>query len=131
MEGMDGRVKPGLRPVIVLELVKFQGDPFSSDIETLTTEAVVDTGFTEELMVDVELLAKLEWHPGDYESLMTTDGPVPYQTYKGEVIWHGRRRAVLAYGCKGVTLIGMSLLEKNRLWINVIVGDTVAIDPLR
>lgn len=84
-------------------------------------EAVVDTGFTGELML-----------PGDLIDLLGFPrvGELPITLGDGMVLWQGEERIVQVLRTDGKPLIGMSLLYGNRLIVDVVTDGTVTIENL-
>ena len=50
--------------------------------------------------------------------------------YDGQVIWHGRRRNVLVLEAGGEPLMGMVLLWRNRVTLEVRANGEVVIEEL-
>jgi len=51
--------------------------------------------------------------------------------YLASVVWQGRRKDVLISQAAGTPLVGMSLLDGNRLTMDVVNGGDVTIEELR
>ena len=94
-------------------------------------EAIVDTGFTGFLTLPGALVAALElpWlcrQPG-----ILADGSVDFfDVYTAMVMWDGQSRTVEVDDAEAEPLLGMSLLDRHSLWIEVVTGGAVTITPL-
>ena len=94
-------------------------------------QAIVDTGFTGFLTLPAGLIAAmtLPWlcrQPG-----ILADGSVDFfEVYVGEVLWDGHLRKVEVEGAETEPLVGMSLLDRHSLRIDVVSGGNVAITAL-
>ena len=92
--------------------------------------AVVDTGFSEFLVLPYELLATLGPAPEREEQLTLGNGEIAsMSTYVVEVEWSGGWKAVKAYGSEGEALVGMKLLLGCDLFVRVTPDGEVRIEP--
>jgi clan AA aspartic protease len=118
---MDGTVTPSLQAIVK---VVVQG---SSD-RPAEVEAVIDTGFTGDLTLPKGLVSALGSQSGGIFHANLGDGRRIVMNYhEAVVIWHGQPRAVEVLESDTPPLIGMSLLEGNRLTMDVIPGGRVTI----
>ena len=109
---------------IRLGVIDPQGHP--QDIE-----AVIDTGFTGFLTLPLALVTAfgLSWlcrQPG-----ILADGRVEYfDVYIATVIWDGQPRTIEVEAADTEPLVGMSLLDRHSLRIDVLSGGVVTISAL-
>jgi clan AA aspartic protease len=109
---------------IRLGVIGLQGHP--QDIE-----AVIDTGFTGFLTLPPALVTALglSWlcrQPG-----ILADGRVEYfDVYIATVIWDGQPRTIEVEAADTEPLVGMSLLDRHSLRIDVLSGGVVTISAL-
>jgi clan AA aspartic protease len=94
-------------------------------------EAVIDTGFTGFLTLPPALVTALglSWlcrQPG-----ILADGRVEYfDVYIATVIWDGQPRTIEVEAADTEPLVGMSLLDRHSLRIDVLSGGVVTISAL-
>jgi len=94
-------------------------------------EAVVDTGFTGYLTLPPSIIAALQLTWLGREQGILADGSVDnFDVYRGAVIWNGQPRAVEIEAVNAEPLVGMALLERHSLRIDVIRGGAVSIKSL-
>ena len=91
-------------------------------------EAIIDTGFTGFLTLPAAPVAALElsWlcrQPG-----ILADGSVDlFDVYAARVLWDGRLRAVEVEVVDTEPLLGMSLLDRHSVLIEVVTGGAVTV----
>ena len=91
-------------------------------------EAVIDTGFSEFLTLPPALVAGLGLPPVTSASAVLADGSeVTFDVYGVTVLWDGQTRDVVAYAADATPLIGMRLLDRHNLSIDVEDGGRVVI----
>jgi clan AA aspartic protease len=94
-------------------------------------EAIIDTGFTGFLTLPPALVQALglAWlcrQPG-----ILADGSVDvFDVYSATVIWDGQPRTVEVEAADTEPLVGMSLLDRHSLRIDVLTGGVVTITAL-
>lgn len=94
-------------------------------------EAVLDTGFTEELSLPQDLIDALLLPFVRTESTMLSDGSIiECNVHEGVVVWDGAERVVLVQAAKGSPLIGMSLLLDHLVTLPVTDSGQVTIEVL-
>jgi len=94
-------------------------------------EAVIDTGFTGYLTLPPSIIAALQLTWLGREQGILADGSVDFfNVYRAAVIWNGQPRAVEVESVNAGPLVGMALLERHSLQIEVIRGGTVIIKSL-
>ena len=91
-------------------------------------DAVVDTGFSRFLTLPPALVAKLGLGFRGVNSVILADGSeTTLEVYGVTVLWDGRPREVVAYLSDTTPLIGMSLLHRHNLNVDVEDGGRVLI----
>ena len=119
-----GMVNANREATMRLGVIGLQGPP--QDIE-----AVIDTGFTGFLTLPPALVTALglSWlcrQPG-----ILADGRVEYfDVYIATVIWDGQPRTIEVEAADTEPLVGMSLLDRHSLRIDVLSGGVVTISAL-
>lgn len=94
-------------------------------------KAVIDTGFTGYLTLPPSIIAALQLTWLGREQGILADGSVDFfDVYRAAVIWNGQPRAVEVEAVNAESLVGMTLLERHSLRIEVIRGGTVSIKSL-
>lgn len=94
-------------------------------------EAIIDTGFTGFLTLPFSLIVALglSWlcrQPG-----ILADGRVEFfDVFVATVIWDGQPRTVEVEAANTEPLVGMSLLDRHSLRIDVFPGGVVTVTPL-
>jgi clan AA aspartic protease len=102
-----------------------------SDGQQQEIEAIIDTGFTGYLtlppiLVQALGLAWLCRQPG-----ILADGSVEvFDVYTATVLWDGQPRTVEVEAADTEPLVGMSLLDRHSLRIDVLTGGVVTITAL-
>ena len=91
-------------------------------------DAVVDTGFTRFLTLSPAMVAELGLDYIGVNSVILADGSeTKLEVYGVTVLWDGQPREVVAYVSDTTPLIGMSLLHKHNLNVDVEYGGQVLI----
>ncbi len=94
-------------------------------------EAIIDTGFTGELMLSGDLIDRLEIPRVGELPITLGDGSEVYVSlYLTIVVWHSEKRIVQTLRTDGNSLVGMSLLFGNRLILDVVTDGEVSIEIL-
>jgi clan AA aspartic protease len=94
-------------------------------------DAVVDTGFTGYLTLRPAIITALQLTWLGREQGTLADGSVDlFDVYRATVIWDGQRRRVQVEAADVDPLVGMALLERHSLNIEVVSGGAVSIKPL-
>ena len=118
---IQGVVNAALQPVVSLA---FQG-PTGRRTEI---EAIVDTGFSEFLMVPPALVAELGVPPVARTTAILADGgAATFEVYRATVLWDGCPRHIDAFVSDNVPLVGIRLLNRHTLIIEVENGGRVLI----
>ena len=91
-------------------------------------EAVVDTGFNDFLTLPTELTAELEMVYRNRGQMIPADGTeTTFDVYRVTVLWDDELRQVYAYAADTTPLVGMRLLYRHNLNIDVHDGGRVLI----
>lgn len=94
-------------------------------------EAVIDTGFTGYLTLPPTIIAALQLTWLGREQGILADGSVDsFDVYRAAVIWDGESRPVQIEAISAEPLLGMSLLLRHSLQIEVVRGGAVSIKSL-
>ena len=95
-------------------------------------EFVVDTGFTDDLALPLDIINRLNLRPREgVVALTLADGSVEnFERYAAYVLWHGQRRQIKVLNMEGDPLIGMALLRGSNISIDALPGGGVAITEL-
>jgi clan AA aspartic protease len=94
-------------------------------------EAVVDTGFTGFLTLPPRLITSLGFTWLGREEGVLSDGSLQvFDVYTATVIWDGQPRSVTADAADTDLLVGMGLMYRYDLRIQVVDGGTVTIEAL-
>lgn len=97
---------------------------------TELVDAQVDTGFDGFLEIPAATAASLGWPYLQSRSYQLGDGQVvALDVHQATVIWDGQPRSVEAVVAGRVPLVGMSLLYGYHLFVDVIDGGVVQVDP--
>ena len=121
----SGLVTGDLEATVVLNVLPAQGDAIS-------VTAVINTGFNGYLTLPAETIESLALRFHSYTEAELGDGhTIVLRKFEGEVLWNGLPRAVTILQTHGAPLVGMALLEKHRICIDVIPQGNVAIDCIR
>jgi clan AA aspartic protease len=94
-------------------------------------EAVIDTGFTGFLTLPPRLITSLGLTWLGREEGVLSDGSLQvFDVYTATVIWDGQPRSVIADAADTDLLVGMGLMYRYDLRIQVVNGGTVTIEAL-
>jgi len=92
---------------------------------------VLDTGFTEALLLPQAGVDALALPPVELNEMTLADGSViQAEVYEGRVIWDGQERTIVIHGVEGSPLLGMSLLYDHLITMEVVAGGSVTITAL-
>ena len=119
-----GRVGPDLGPTVPVDLIANNG-------EVHTVDMVLDSGFNGDLSLPVEFIRRLGFQYYDDIELKLADGEVvEFRVWEGRVNLHGRTRRVMAVEAESELLVGMNLLWRNRITIDVHANGPVTDEEL-
>ncbi len=118
---IEGAVNAAYEAVVALRLQGPGG-------RTRDIEAVVDTGYSGFLTLPTALVAELGL-PFAYRSraFLANDTEVEFEVYYGAVLWDGQPRDIEADATGSTPLVGMLLLDRHNLNIDVEDGGRVVI----
>ena len=95
-----------------------------------TVEAVLDTGFSEHLMLPQFTIRRLNLpNTGDVEAMLADGSMRRFSVHEAVVLWNGRPRTVPAYASEGASLVGISLLRGHLLTLELIRDGSITIEP--
>ena len=118
---IEGVVNAAYEPVVVLAVQGPSGQ--ASEIE-----AIIDTGFTGFLTVTPELTTELELAlEGTSRATLADGSEVTFDVYDVAVLWDGQPKYVLADAADTTPLVGMRMLDRHNLNIDVEDGGRVVI----
>ncbi len=118
---IEGVVNAAYEPVVTLALQGPSGQ--ASEIE-----AVIDTGFTGFLTVPPALATELGLaHRGTSRATLADGSEVTFPSYGVAVLWDGQPRYIEADAADVIPLVGMRLLDRHNLNIDVENGGRVVI----
>ncbi|MDE2935061.1 MAG: clan AA aspartic protease [Chloroflexota bacterium] len=121
---IEGVVNAAYEAVVPLHLLGAAG-------ERQEVDAVVDTGFNRFLTLPPALLAELGSRLlGVTRVVLATGSEEALDVYGVTVVWDGQPREVDALMADTTPLIGMSLLDRYRLQVDVRQGGRVVIERL-
>ena len=119
---IEGVVNDAYEPVIALAIHGPSG-------QTVEIEAVIDTGFTGFLTVTPALATKLGLVlEGASRGTLADGSEVTFDVYDVAVLWDDQLKYVLADAADTTPLVGMLLLDKHNLNIEVGSGGRVVIE---
>ena len=94
-----------------------------------TAIATVDTGFTGWLTLPLDIIRRLNLTRYGQRTAIQADGTVGiFEVYGAQVSWHEDLRPTLVHQTAGEPLVGMALLQGNRLRVDVREGGAVLIE---
>ena len=118
---IEGVVNAAYEPVVVLDV---QGP----SEKTSEIEAIIDTGFTGFLTVTPALATELELAlEGTSRATLADGSEVTFDVYDVAVLWDGQPKYVLADAADTTPLVGMRMLDRHNLNIDVEDGGRVVI----
>jgi clan AA aspartic protease len=99
--------------------------------QTQPVDTVIDTGFNGYLTLPPEWVARLGLLYHSQIVVTLADGSdIRLRQYEATVIWDGQPRDVMVLEADGGALIGMALLYRSRLTLEVLDGGPVTIELL-
>lgn len=120
---IEGAVNANYEPVISLPVQGPAG-------QTLEIDAVVDTGFNGFLTLPTALVGELSLPFASIGRAVLANGSeVAFDVYEVTVLWDGQPRNIEAAVTDAVSLVGMLLLDRHNLNIEVTDGGRVVILP--
>lgn len=120
---MTGKIKANREAVIELEVIGL--------VRRAKIEAVLDTGFTGYLMLPSDLINHLRLQLIGNRNVILGDGTtVTLDLYRAKVLWHDIERIVYVLRADAELLVGMSLLHRSRVRLDVVTNGNVTIEAL-
>lgn len=118
---IEGVVNAAHEAVVTIHLENPEG-------QTRDIEAVVDTGYSGFLTLPTTLVTELGL-PFAYmgQAILANDAQVDFDVHYVTVLWDGQPREIEADATGSTPLIGMLLLDRHDLNIEVVDGGRVAI----
>ena len=96
--------------------------------QALNVDAVVDTGFTRFLTLTPAMVTELGLGYRGINRVILADGSeTTLEVYGVTVLWDGQPREIVAYVSDTTPLIGMSMLHRHNLNVDVEEGGQVLI----
>ena len=118
---IEGRVNVAREAVVPLS-------PHNPEARTVEVEAVIDTGFTGFLTLPPVLVTDLALPFVTSGWATLGDGSqIQFDTYRVTLLWEGQPREVLVDEADTAPLLGMALLHRHTLFIEVESGGRVVI----
>lgn len=98
----------------------FRIDLIAADGSEITVNALLDTGCTDWLVMDIQDVESLEWSYILEQRRQTARGVAKFYLYKGTVSFNGQKLTIPVLGGKQITeiLIGLPWLENRRLVVD-------------
>jgi clan AA aspartic protease len=94
-------------------------------------QALLDTGFSGDLMLPFETIDYLGLRPITTSRLVLGDGSsVQMPVFDAVVEWQGRTRRIDVYACERDAVIGMSLLRGSDIDLDAVPDGQVNVVPL-
>ena len=120
-----GTVNDRLEPMVVLEISNGDG-------RYQPVEALMDTGFTEDLTLPPDMVARLGLEYLERIPLFLADDQrIETSVYEGSVRWFGQDRIIRVIAAEGEPLFGMSLIEDCQVTFRARRGGDVLIEEDR
>jgi clan AA aspartic protease len=118
-----GRITNNQEAIIELEIVGLN--------QREKIEVVIDTGFDGHLTLPGDLINRIGLRQAGRRYAILGDGNiVALELYRAKVLWHGEEREVPILRTDGGPLVGMALLNGNRVILDVVTDGDVRIDIL-
>ena len=93
--------------------------------------ATIDTGFDGYLTLPLYMINRLGLRPAGYRQAILGDGNrVVFNLFRARVVWVSKTREVPVLQVDGDPLVGMALLDGNRVIMNVVKDGQVRIENL-
>jgi len=98
----------------------FEIDLIAAEGSVITVEALLDTGFTDWIAMDIQDVESLGWLHIDKQEMRTARGDVRLNVYEGIVVFAGQELTVPVLGGKEISeiLLGLPWLENRRLIVD-------------
>ena len=121
---IEGFVNANLEAVVTIPLLGPAG-------QTREVAAMVDTGFNGYLTLPPTLVAELGLSVvGDGEAILADGREVAFDVYSVTVVWDGQPRYVETAAVGIDALVGMMLLDRHSLFVEVADGGRVVLQAM-
>jgi len=118
---VEGVVNARIEATVMLEICGESG-------RAQEIEAVLDTGFSESLILGNDMASELQLEGVGVDYLTLADGSIEsFEVFNVTVRWDGLLRQIEAYGAQSTPLIGMRLLHGHSVYVDVVEGGRVEI----
>ncbi len=102
---------------------------FGTNGESTELTATIDTGFTGFLMLPERIARELHLRPLQDVEIELADGSAAWlQQYDAEIEWDSRRRSIPVYASRGEPLIGMKLLRRHLVTLELTPEGSITIE---
>ena len=119
-----GKVIMGVEATIPVVLVDDHGVPWEID-------AVIDTGFNSTMTLPHEAIEAIGLRSLRRETARLADSQiVETDVFEGRLLWNGEQVLVEISELEQIPLVGMSLLQNQRLVMDIIDGGDVTVTPI-
>ena len=121
---ITGMVNADIEAVILLVVV-------GPDRQQRTVDGVIDTGFSGDLTLPTAVIASLDLTWLGREPGILADGSTDlFDVYSAVVLWDGQPRSIEVEAANTQPLVGMNLLHRHSLLMEVVNGGPVQISSL-
>lgn len=97
--------------------------------DEIEVQAVLDTGFTGNLVLPGRVIRQLGLPQEDFEEVSLGDGSLTqFSVHEVMVVWDGEERVVTALGTDGDVLIGVQLLRGSVTLLEAVDGGDITIE---
>ncbi|MBD1935268.1 MULTISPECIES: aspartyl protease [Cyanophyceae] len=98
----------------------FEIELIAADGSVVTVNALLDTGFTDWLAMDIQDVESLEWLYLDKQEMRTARGDVRFNRYQATVFIDNQEMTIPVLAGKAITevLLGLQWLENRRLVVD-------------
>ena len=101
------------------------------DGEAREIDAVIDTGYSGSLTLPPELVAELGLsYAFDSSATLADDTEVAFQVHRVTALWDNRPRHIEVDAVGSTPLVGMSMLDRHSLYVEVAPGGRVLIQTI-
>ncbi len=102
----------------------FEIELIAADGSVIPVNALLDTGFTDTLAMNIQDIESLGWSFERDRKMLTARGQVNFKLYEGTVFFDGQELRIKALGGEEITevLIGLSWLQNRRLVVDRTAG---------
>ncbi|MGI8978366.1 MAG: hypothetical protein ACR2FY_03985 [Pirellulaceae bacterium] len=118
---IQGSINADIEAVIRLPVV-------GSQHQQRTVDGVIDTGFSGDLTLPAALIAALGLTWLGREQGILADGSTDlFDVYSATVVWDGQPRSIEVQAANAQPLVGMNLLHRHSLRMDIVNGGPVEI----